>query len=116
MREIEEKDIINILKVKKFSASVFNILLGIKCNILVNLYDSNTSLLRQDVLELEGENYSKWGDDDDYIFNYVLSYYGFTEEVPSQLYENIELEEVDVNDIIEPTNIEVPENLPDPFV
>jgi hypothetical protein len=89
MLSIQEKDIIETLKVKKISVAVSGLILGVECNILVNLYDSDTSFLRQDILKLQGEDYQEWSDDDNYITNYVLSHYGFVVEEPSD-----ELEEV----------------------
>ena len=77
IQEIQEKDIIETLKVKKISVAVSALILGVQCDILVNLYDGNTTFLKQDILRLEGEDYQKWGDDDSYITTYVLSHYGF---------------------------------------
>ena len=79
---IEEKDVNSVLKVKNISISVVNLELGVGCNIIVGLYDATNSLLRQDLLRLEGETYNAWGNDDDYIFNYVMTQYGFSPVPP----------------------------------
>lgn len=112
MYPIEEKDILYTLKVKKFSVSVLNLVLGVECDILVNLYNSDNSLLRQDVLKLEGENYQKWGDDDSYIFNYVASHYEFVVE-PILIQRKEEVE--NIIDVALPT-VQLPNDLPDPAV
>ena len=80
---IEEKDINSVIKVKNISISIVNLELGVGCNIIVGLYDATNSLLRQDLLRLEGETYTAWGSDDAYIFHYVMSHYGFTIAPPS---------------------------------
>jgi len=80
MLSIQEKDIIETLKVKKISIAVSSLILGVKCDILVNLYNDETTFLRQDVLTLQGEDYQNWGSDDEYITEYVLSQYGFVLE------------------------------------
>jgi len=80
MNPIVEKDITATLKIKNITVSVVNLELGKQCNLIVGLFDENKQLLKQDLLLLKDEAYTNWSNDDNYIFEYVLQYYGFTKD------------------------------------
>ena len=80
MTQIQEKDINTTIKVKNVTVSVVNLELGKQCNLIVGLFGDENVLLRQDLLLLEGDDYLSWGNNDSYIFDYVMNHYGFVKE------------------------------------
>lgn len=80
MFHVQEKEVIQIHKVKKVSVSVSKLELNVGCDILVNMYDINNSVVKQDILILRKDDYSNWANEDNYILNYVCNHYGFIVE------------------------------------
>lgn len=54
-----------------FSVVVKELILSKKCTLFVNLYDANKKWVSSETFCLEGEDYTKWGEDDTYITSYV---------------------------------------------
>lgn len=75
---IEQKEIIKTFTITSFKIVVVNIVLNEKCDIIVSLFDSDQILQRQEILVLQGDDYINWGSDDEYLYDYVASHYGFT--------------------------------------
>jgi hypothetical protein len=79
--EIDEKEFLITLKVKNFSVVVVNLELNVKCDLIVSMFDENKEPLIQKKITLEGDDYLNWGENDDYIVDYVCSQYGFTKSL-----------------------------------
>jgi len=75
-------NIIPINKVKNIVISSFliyriDIILHKSVNLKVYLMNNNNPVDTADIL-IEGDDYANWGNDDDYITNYVANKLGFT--------------------------------------
>jgi hypothetical protein len=64
--------------VHRFSYSVSSFDLFSQITFVVFLYDANNKLLSTSNVTLSGECYKLWGDDDNYILNYISSKLGLT--------------------------------------
>ena len=64
--------------VHRFSYSVSSFDLFSQITFVVFLYDANNTLLSTSNVTLSGECYKLWGDDDNYILNYISSKLGLT--------------------------------------
>jgi hypothetical protein len=60
-------------KVYSISINVNNIVLFQSANIVVNFFDINKIFISTQLLTLAGDDYTNWGDDDEYIINYVAT-------------------------------------------
>jgi hypothetical protein len=45
----------------------------------------NNEMVKSERFVIEGEDYTNWGNDDDYIVNYVLTKLGLTKLTPDQI-------------------------------
>lgn len=59
--------------------SIVSVTLGISAVIGTKIYNSNRTICFAEEIPLTGQAYSDWGNNDDYIINYVLNYYNFTQ-------------------------------------
>ena len=58
--------------------SVDFVVLFTKALFTVDFYNSDGKLVKRERVEIAGDDYSNWGNSDDYIINYVTNYYGLT--------------------------------------
>ena len=58
-------------KKEKFSISLSNLILFTSVDILVCYYDVNDNFIDMTTLTLDGDDYSAWYDDDNYLITYV---------------------------------------------
>jgi hypothetical protein len=64
--------------ITNFIILVESIVLFTKAVLTVDFYNSDGRIVKRERLELAGDDYSNWGNSDDYIINYVTNYYGLT--------------------------------------
>ena len=72
--------------VTSFTVSIYEVVLFVKARLRVALYDNGTFISVKDI-DIEGEDYLQWPQDDNYIINYVCNKLGFTlkpEPTPSE--------------------------------
>lgn len=74
---------INILpyslgSITSFTVEVYQVVLFVKARLRVALYDQNGGLVNVKDIDLEGEDYSNWNNDDKYVVDYVCNKLGFT--------------------------------------
>jgi len=81
MSNILPFEIISTLTVNRFEIDSIDIRLFTSAVIRVNLFDLNGFRVSVKNVLMEGEDYSKWGNDDQYIVSFVINSLGFTPTV-----------------------------------
>lgn len=69
---IEDKEYIKTSIIKSIEIKISNIKLFSSVSVIVFLKEENGGLLDVKVITLEGQDYINWGNDDNYIIDYVL--------------------------------------------
>jgi hypothetical protein len=72
MIEIEEKEVIDTRTIKKLRIEIVDIIFNLSARFRVMLYDMAEQLIKSVIVLIEGEDYKKWGNDDDIILDLVL--------------------------------------------
>ena len=85
-------EIVSTLTVNRFEIDSIDIRLFTSAVIRVNLFDLNGFRVSVKNVLMEGEDYTNWGNDDQYILTFVINSLGFTPTV-----------EPTIEPIIEPT-------------
>jgi len=70
---VEPKDVTNTRTISYITIEVTNVVLFTSATIYVKSYDSSKGFIQLDILNLVGEEYTNWSNDDDYITNYVYA-------------------------------------------
>lgn len=76
--------------------------LNVSVNLGVNIYDDQGNVCFREQLVLSGEAYTNWGNDDQYIVDYVLNHYNLT-PLPEVPVEPVEPTVEPVEPTVEPT-------------
>jgi hypothetical protein len=63
--------------ITSFSVNVNNLVLNTSATLAVQLYDQSGMLIDMKMLEIRGDDYTNWGNNDEYIVNYVAQKLGF---------------------------------------
>ena len=63
------------------SISITNIIFGVSATFNVLLFEPTGQLIRCDQQTLAGVDYEAWGNNDQYVVNYMLKLYGLTADV-----------------------------------
>lgn len=69
--QVEEKEILLPYIVSYFTMNVIILELNYKCCVVATTYDKNNNLLYEKQFVIEGEEYTNWGNDDDYLKNLI---------------------------------------------
>ena len=72
--------------ITSFTVNVYQVVLFVKARLSIAFYNNGTFISVKDI-DIEGEDYLKWPQDDNYIINYVCNKLGFTlktEHTPSE--------------------------------
>lgn len=69
--KIEPKEVAVINKITSITIQVASIILNTSAVLLVSLYDENDKYISTVNLDLTGDDYSNWGNDDTYLLTYV---------------------------------------------
>ena len=69
---IEDKQIVKTSNIKSIEVKIYKILLFTSVSVIVYMKDICNRLVDVKNLTLEGQDYINWGNDDNYIINYVL--------------------------------------------
>jgi hypothetical protein len=78
MSAIVPLDKVTTLTIYSFTLDRIEVDLFNSARIRVNLMDQNNNRIDCTFVTLEGEDYTNWGNSDDYIINYVANKLGFT--------------------------------------
>ena len=63
--------------ITSFSVNVNNLVLNTSASLTVQLYDQNEMLVDIKMIQIKGEDYTNWSNNDEYIINYVAEKMGF---------------------------------------
>ena len=73
------KEVITVQYINLVQINVINVNLGSDATLNITLFGpSGQSVVKSDQIRMEGEDYKKWTDDDNYVVEFVLNYYGLT--------------------------------------
>jgi hypothetical protein len=78
MTQIVPQEQITTKVVSSFDVQNIELVLFNSARIRVAILDENGNMLDLTFLTMEGEDYTNWGSDDNYIINYVATKLGFT--------------------------------------
>ena len=70
--------------INKVVIRVMNLELYKSVNVHVRLMDNN-QMVKSEMILIAGEDYTNWGNNDDYIVTYVLTKLGLTKLTPEQI-------------------------------
>jgi hypothetical protein len=65
--------IVNTNYIVRYSYYLYNLILNTQVTIIIDYYNSDGRQIYQSSILLSGEEYTAWGQDDDYINNIVLA-------------------------------------------
>lgn len=71
-------DVSVINKVGSFTIMLQNFKLGISVDLIVSVFNTDKKFISTVLLPLEGEDYLLWGNDDNYLVNYICNKMNFT--------------------------------------
>lgn len=69
--KIEPKEVAVINKITSITIQVSSIVFNLSALLLVSLYDENDKYISTVNMELTGDDYTNWGNNDDYLLQYV---------------------------------------------
>lgn len=72
------KEIVITKTIGSMSISITNIIFGVSATFNVLLFEPAGQLIRCDQQTLVGVDYESWGNNDQYVVNYMLNLYGLT--------------------------------------
>ena len=75
---INEHQIVTTQIISSFTVSVSNVFLFESANLQVRLFDNNNNIANVFPLTLTGTDYTNWGGDDTYLYQYVADKMGYT--------------------------------------
>lgn len=76
---VQDKTITTTTIVKSIEIESVELKIGDSAKVFVRLLDENGGLVSNEIVRLEGTDYSNWGTDDQYLVDFVLTTLGLTE-------------------------------------
>jgi len=76
---VQDKTITTTTIVKSIEIESVELKIGDSAKVFVRLLDENGGLVSNEIVRLEGTDYSNWGTDDQYLVDFVLTSLGLTE-------------------------------------
>lgn len=76
--DIEDYEQVNTLTFTSIEVFVIGIALGVNARLGVRMFGKDGKPLDSKQLTMDGEDYKNWGNDDDYVINFVCKKLGFT--------------------------------------
>lgn len=74
--QIEPLQVVTVSNKCSFNVRIMHMTIFESVSIIVNFFDENNNRVDTVSLTLTGEDYSNWGSDDNYLYNYVAQKYG----------------------------------------
>jgi hypothetical protein len=62
----------------RFEAFINDLILNTSASFKVWLYDIHDKLIDVKIVSMVGEDYTKWGNDDEYVLQFIATQLGFT--------------------------------------
>jgi|688.fasta_scaffold606456_2 hypothetical protein len=81
MSAIEPVDKTITQTIVRFSLDIIELLLNQSATFRVSLYNANDKVIDTKFVTVEGTDYSNWGNDDEYIVQFVASQLEFTRKL-----------------------------------
>ena len=75
---IVDFQIVSTVTVSSFSVSVTNVIVFNSATLYVCLFNTDNNLVNAFPLTLSGDDYTNWGGDDTYLYQYVANKMGYT--------------------------------------
>lgn len=76
---VQDKTITTTTIVKSIEIESVELKIGDSAKVFVRLLNENGGLVSNEIVRLEGTDYSNWGTDDQYLVDFVLTTLGLTE-------------------------------------
>jgi len=73
MIAVEDKDLIDTRTIKKIRIEIVDIIFNLSARFRVFLYDMAEQLIKTVIVLIDGDDYKKWGAQDDVVLDLVLS-------------------------------------------
>jgi hypothetical protein len=77
VQPIQPYDQVTVKVIYGFDVEVNTVILNTSARLSVRLYDQNKTIVNVQTMELTGQDYTNWGNDDNYVINYVAQKLGF---------------------------------------
>ena len=78
MSDIQPVDKTTTKTITRFSLDISKMTLNSSAAFRVSLFDANDKYIDATIVTLEGQDYLNWGNDDQYVINFVAQKLGFT--------------------------------------
>jgi hypothetical protein len=75
---VEPKDIITTQTCTSANITIMRLEFGKSAVFNVMLFDNNRQLIKAESIEVSGDDYNAWSNDDSYIVSFILAKYGLT--------------------------------------
>jgi hypothetical protein len=88
---IEPKDVAVLNKISNITLEINELVVNKSVDIIVNLYDVDSKYISAVKYTISGDEYSSWGNDDEYLVNLICGKLGFVqlpevlEQIPEEL-------------------------------
>jgi hypothetical protein len=82
-------DISVINRIGKFTVLLQNFKINTSVELVVSLFDIKNVFISTVILSLDGDDYTAWGTDDDYLVSFVCTKLGFQVKPPSPVIEQL---------------------------
>lgn len=71
-------DVSVVNKIGSFTILLQNFVIGVSVDLVVSIFDVEKKFVSTALIPLEGEDYTLWGTNDDYLINFVCNKLNFT--------------------------------------
>lgn len=78
MSNIDPVDKTTTQTIVKFTLDISSLVLGVSAIFRAVMYDANDNVIDKQNVSLEGEDYTNWGNDDEYVIQFAADQLGFT--------------------------------------
>lgn len=68
----------NVVVITSFSVQVISITLFSKAELRVDMFDESKIRVNSCVIEMKGEDYANWNNNDEYVYEFVANQLGYT--------------------------------------
>lgn len=68
----------NVVVITSFFVQVISITLFLKAELRVDMFDESKIRVNSCVIEMKGEDYANWNNNDEYVYEFVANQLGYT--------------------------------------
>jgi hypothetical protein len=77
MSNVQPTDITTTQTIVRFSLDIIELILNTSATFRVLSFDANDKIVKTQFVSLIGTDYTNWGNDDEYVINFVAEQLGF---------------------------------------